>query len=248
MASDRINWIELRNALFAGFFQFDPQIQCNCSDAKSTLCFSLYSVSLKLDKNKRSGELIRGTDRMILFSAPSSISPDSPFNSSVHQYDWSHGTGYSSFLQECNLSIVFHLSKRNVFFGIFLFLFVSCSCSLCFIYTLLRLDSCGWHFPCFCWDSLCLLAPEMIIPDLLEKFTIASESLTEPHRFHVCIQVRPLLVAGWLYGSAPYYKAAVVGSNPVPLSPRQILSVPRWVATGYSTAWAGLWGTGDVHK
>ncbi len=40
------------------------------------------------------------------------------------------------------------------------------------------------------WCSLCLLAPEMIIPELLEKLTLASESLTEPHRFHVCIQVR----------------------------------------------------------
>jgi hypothetical protein len=30
----------------------------------------------------------------------------------------------------------------------------------------------------------------MIIPELLEKLTLASESLTEPHRFHVCIQVR----------------------------------------------------------
>ena len=38
-------------------------------------------------------------------------------------------------------------------------------------------------------NSLCLLAPEMIIPDLLEKLSLASESLTEPHRFHVCIQV-----------------------------------------------------------
>jgi hypothetical protein len=33
----------------------------------------------------------------------------------------------------------------------------------------------------------------MIIPELLEKLTLASESLTEPHRFHVCIQVRFLL-------------------------------------------------------
>jgi len=38
------------------------------------------------------------------------------------------------------------------------------------------------------FSSLSVLAPSMIIPDLLEKLAIASQSLTEPHRFHVCIQ------------------------------------------------------------
>ncbi len=137
MASDRINGIELRNALFAGFFLFDPQIQSNCfSDAKSTLCFSLYSVSLKLDKNKRSGELIRSTDRMILFSTPSSISSVSPFNSSVHQYDWSRGIQAFYRSEICLLCSIYQ--KGTYLLGIFLFLFFSCSCSMCFIYTLCK--------------------------------------------------------------------------------------------------------------
>jgi hypothetical protein len=39
------------------------------------------------------------------------------------------------------------------------------------------------------FSSLSLLAPALIIPDLLAKLATASESLTEPHRYHVCIQV-----------------------------------------------------------
>ena len=40
------------------------------------------------------------------------------------------------------------------------------------------------------FKNLSLLHPELIIPDLLDKLSLASQSLTEPHRFHVCIQVR----------------------------------------------------------
>jgi len=38
------------------------------------------------------------------------------------------------------------------------------------------------------FTNLSQLQPEMIIPDLVDKLTTASESLTEPHRFHACIQ------------------------------------------------------------
>ena len=40
------------------------------------------------------------------------------------------------------------------------------------------------------FTNLSQLQPDMIIPDLVDKLTTASESLTEPHRFHACIQVR----------------------------------------------------------
>ena len=42
--------------------------------------------------------------------------------------------------------------------------------------------------------NLSLLQPELIVPDLLDKLAQASTSLTEPHRFHVCIQVSPAYI------------------------------------------------------
>ena len=38
------------------------------------------------------------------------------------------------------------------------------------------------------FQSLALLSPSIIIPPLLDRLTVAAYTLTEPHRFHVCVQ------------------------------------------------------------
>jgi len=38
------------------------------------------------------------------------------------------------------------------------------------------------------FQSLALLSPSTIIPPLLDRLAVAADTLTEPHRFHVCIQ------------------------------------------------------------
>ena len=38
------------------------------------------------------------------------------------------------------------------------------------------------------FQSLSLLAPDIVIPPLLERLETAKDTLTEPHRFHVCVQ------------------------------------------------------------
>ena len=39
------------------------------------------------------------------------------------------------------------------------------------------------------FSSLALMAPASVIPRLLDTLSTAADILTEPHRFHVCIQV-----------------------------------------------------------
>ena len=38
------------------------------------------------------------------------------------------------------------------------------------------------------FQSLSLLAPDIVIPPLIERLETAKDTLTEPHRFHVCVQ------------------------------------------------------------
>lgn len=38
------------------------------------------------------------------------------------------------------------------------------------------------------FQSLSLLAPDIVIPPLMERLETAKDTLTEPHRFHVCVQ------------------------------------------------------------
>ena len=40
------------------------------------------------------------------------------------------------------------------------------------------------------FSSLALMAPASVIPKLLETLSTSKDILTEPHRFHVCIQVK----------------------------------------------------------
>lgn len=52
------------------------------------------------------------------------------------------------------------------------------------------------------FQSLSLLAPETIIPPLLDRLETAKDTLTEPHRFHVCVQAMSA-TAGPLIRSYP---------------------------------------------
>ena len=45
------------------------------------------------------------------------------------------------------------------------------------------------------FSSLALMAPASVIPKLLTTLSTSKDILTEPHRFHVCIQV--ILASNW---------------------------------------------------
>ena len=44
------------------------------------------------------------------------------------------------------------------------------------------------------FNCLATLAPSQILPELLEKLHEATNTLTEPHKFTVCVQVKDRLV------------------------------------------------------
>ena len=81
------------------------------------------------------------------------------------------------------------------------------------------------------FSSLALVSPASVIPKLLETLSTSKDILTEPHRFHVCIQV--MLASDWLEILSSHWSGGVccLRASGKELSRSQCPASPQSVAS-----------------